>query len=49
MQICGFAVGGLLVATLSARGALLAGAAAYLIAAAVARFGLSRRPPRTAG
>src|SRR6516165_7025747 len=49
MQICGFAVGGLLVATLSARGALLAGAAAYLIAAAIARFGLSRRPPRTAG
>ena len=49
MQICGFAVGGLLVATLSARGALLAGAAAYLIAAAVARVGLSRRPPRTAG
>src|SRR5262249_56529905 len=34
MQICGFAVGGLLVATLSARGALLAGAGAYLIAAA---------------
>ena len=49
MQICGFAVGGVLVAALSARGALLAGAAAYLIAAAVARFGLSRRPPRTAG
>lgn len=49
MQICGFAVGGLLIATLSARGALLVGAAAYLIAAAIARFGLSRRPPRTAG
>jgi MFS family permease len=49
MQICGFVVGGVLVATLSPRGALLAGAAAYLIAAAVARFGLSRRLPRTAG
>jgi len=49
MQICGFAVGGVLVATLSARGALLAGAVLYLIAAAVARFGLGRRPPRTAG
>jgi predicted MFS family arabinose efflux permease len=49
MQICGFAIGGVLVATLSARGALLAGAVLYLIAAAIARFGLSRRAPRTAG
>jgi MFS family permease len=49
MQICGFAVGGLLVATLSPRGALLAGAGLYLIAAAIARFGLSRRSPRAAG
>jgi MFS family permease len=49
MQICGFAVGGALVATLSPRGALLAGAALYLIAAAIARFGLSRRPPRATG
>ena len=49
MQICGFAVGGVLVATLSPRGALLAGAVLYLIAAAIARFGLSRRAPRTAG
>jgi len=49
MQICGFAVGGVLVATLSARGALLAGAGLYLIAAAIARFSLSRRAPRTAG
>jgi MFS family permease len=48
-QICGFAVGGVLIAILSARGALLAGAAAYLAAAAIARFGLTRRPPRTAG
>jgi MFS family permease len=49
MQICGFAVGGVLVATLSARGALLAGAVLYLVAAAIARFGLSRRAPRTTG
>jgi MFS family permease len=49
MQICGFAAGGVLVAILSPRGALLAGAATYLIAAAIAQFSLSRRPPRTAG
>jgi predicted MFS family arabinose efflux permease len=49
MQICGFAVGGVLVTTLSPRGTLLAGAALYVVAAAVARFGLSRRPPRAAG
>jgi MFS family permease len=49
MQICGFAVGGALVATLSPRGTLLVGAAMYLAAAVVARFGLSRRPPRAAG
>ena len=49
MQICGFAFGGLLVAVLSPRGALLAGAVLYLAAAAVARVGLSRRPPRAAG
>jgi MFS family permease len=48
-QICGFAVGGVLIATLSARGALLAGGGAYLAAAAIARFGLSHRPPRAAG
>jgi predicted MFS family arabinose efflux permease len=49
MQICGFALGGVLVATLSARGTLVAGAVLYLAAAGVARFGLSRRPPRAAG
>ncbi len=49
MQICGFAVGGVLVTTLSPRGALLTGAALYLAAAAIARFGLTRRPARTAG
>ncbi|MFI7149606.1 MFS transporter [Nonomuraea sp. NPDC050022] len=49
VQICGYALGGVLVAVLSPRGALLTGAALYLVAAAVARFGLSRRPPRAAG
>ncbi|MFF0740076.1 MFS transporter [Streptomyces sp. NPDC004111] len=49
MQILGFAVGGLLVQALSPRGALLVGAGLYLISAAFARFGLSRRPPRAAG
>ena len=49
MQICGFAAGGVLVAILSPRGALLAGAALYLIAAAIARLRLSRRPPRSTG
>jgi len=48
-QICGFAAGGVLIATLSARGALLAGAGAYLAAAAIARLGLTRRPPRAGG
>src|SRR6185437_2721103 len=48
-QICGFAVGGILVATLSARGALLAGAGLYLAAAVTAWLWLSRRPPRAAG
>ncbi len=49
MQICGFALGGVLVTALSARGALLAGAALYLAAAVAARFGLTRRRPRAAG
>ncbi|MEV0347259.1 MFS transporter [Nonomuraea sp. NPDC050680] len=49
VQICGYALAGVLVAVLSPRGALLTGAALYLVAAAVARFGLSRRPPRAAG
>jgi MFS family permease len=49
MQICGFAVGGVLVTTMSPRGTLLAGAALYLAAAAVTRFGLNPRPPRAAG
>ncbi|MFF2960740.1 MFS transporter [Streptomyces sp. NPDC057963] len=49
MQIGGFGLGGLLVATLSARGTLLVAAALYLTGAAVARFGLARRPPRATG
>jgi MFS family permease len=48
-QICGYAAGGVLVATLSPRGALLAAAALSLAAAGAARFGLSRRAPRTSG
>ena len=43
MQICGFAVGGLLVTTLSARGTLLAGAVLHVAAAAAARAGLRSR------
>ncbi|WP_438289963.1 MFS transporter [Streptomyces sp. HUAS TT7] len=49
MQICGFAVGGILMAALSPRGTLLAGAVLYSIAAAVARLRLARRPPRVSG
>ncbi|MGW1406199.1 MFS transporter [Streptomyces sp. NPDC002403] len=49
MQIGGFALGGLLVATFSARGTLLVAAALYLTGAAVARFGLVRRAPRASG
>lgn len=49
MQIGGYATGGLLVVLLSPRGALLTGAGLYLVAAAVARLGLSRRPSRATG
>lgn len=49
MQICGFAIGGVLVTVLSPRGTLLTGAGCFLAAAVIARSGLSRRPPRTAG
>ncbi|MFJ2113270.1 MFS transporter [Streptomyces sp. NPDC087850] len=48
-QICGFAVGGALVTVLSPRGTLLVAAALYVIAAAVARWGLGPRPPRATG
>ncbi len=49
MQICGFALGGVLVAALSPRHTLLVGAALYLAAALIARAGLSPRPPRATG
>ncbi|WP_030170881.1 MFS transporter, partial [Spirillospora albida] len=49
VQVCGFAGGGVLVAVLSPRGALLTAAAAHLACAAVARLGLRARPPRAAG
>ncbi|MFV0130036.1 MFS transporter [Streptomyces sp. HMX112] len=48
-QICGFALGGVLVAALSPRGTLLTGAALYVAAALVARCGLGHRPPRASG
>ncbi|MFF9348385.1 MFS transporter [Streptomyces sp. NPDC014734] len=48
-QVGGYALGGLLLVTLSARGTLLVAAALYLTGAAVARFGLARRPPRATG
>lgn len=49
IQICGFALGGALVLVFSARGTLLLSAVLYLLAAVVARCGLSSRPPRDAG
>ncbi|MER7174399.1 MFS transporter [Streptomyces mesophilus] len=49
MQIAGFALGGVLVVTLSARGTLLVGAGLYLLSALCARFGLSHRPARAQG
>jgi MFS family permease len=48
-QVCGFAAGGVLVTFLSPRGTLVAGAALYVLAAAVTRYGLRRRAPRVAG
>jgi predicted MFS family arabinose efflux permease len=49
MQICGFALGGVFVTTLSPRGTLLAGAALDLATAVVALLGLSARRPRATG
>ncbi|MFI8005747.1 MFS transporter [Streptomyces sp. NPDC086010] len=49
VQVCGYAAGGVLVAALSPRGTLLVAAALYAAGAAAARFGLARRPARTAG
>lgn len=48
-QIAGFAAGGALIALLSPRGAVLAGAVLYLSAAILARTGLGARLPRAAG
>jgi MFS family permease len=49
MQITGYAAGGALLALLSPRASLLLSAALYEAAAAGARLGLTRRPPRAAG
>ncbi|WP_461084819.1 MFS transporter [Streptomyces deserti] len=49
MQITGFAAGGVLVAVLSPRVALLLAAALYATAALGIRLGLTRRAPRAAG
>ncbi|MFE7167109.1 MFS transporter, partial [Streptomyces sp. NPDC057616] len=49
MQIIGYAAGGVLVATLSPRAALLLSALLHLLAALVTRLGLTRRPPRATG
>jgi predicted MFS family arabinose efflux permease len=49
MQICGFAAGGVLVATLSARTTLLVSVLGYVIAAVLARLGLNSRPARATG
>ncbi len=48
-QITGYATGGLLLAVLPPRPALLLAAALYGTAALVARLGLTRRPPRATG
>ncbi|WP_327232678.1 MFS transporter [Streptomyces sp. NBC_01317] len=49
MQIAGYATGGVLLAVLSPRGALLTAAALGAASAVLAAAGLSSRPPRTAG
>lgn len=49
MQVAGFAMGGLLLTAMSPRQALLVAAGLNLVAATVARFGLTARPPRAAG
>ncbi|MGW1542224.1 MFS transporter [Streptomyces sp. NPDC002309] len=49
LQICGYALGGVLVALLSPRGALLVGALLHVAAAAATRLGLTDRPPRAVG
>lgn len=49
IQICSFALGGALVAIISARGTLLLSAVLYALAAVAAGCGLSSRSPRGAG
>ncbi|MFD9002054.1 MFS transporter [Streptomyces sp. NPDC059582] len=49
MQIAGFGVGGILLAVLSPRPALLLAAALYALSAAGLRLGLTPRRPRTTG
>lgn len=49
MQISGYALGGVLIAVLSPRQALLVSTSLYLAGAAIVRFGLTARPPRAAG
>ncbi|MEV6481273.1 MFS transporter [Streptomyces sp. NPDC051576] len=49
MQVGGFAMGGALLTLLSPRVCLLLAAALYALAALLVRFGLTARPPRTAG
>ena len=49
MQIAGFGVGGLLIALVSPRTALVLGALLCLGTALIARLGLTDRPPRAAG
>ena len=48
-QIGGFGVGGLLLAAVSPRGALIIDALSFAASAALLRFGTARRPARTAG
>ncbi|WP_435973341.1 MFS transporter [Streptomyces sp. Qhu_M48] len=48
-QIGGFVTGGVLIALLAPRGAVLVGAGLYLAAALLARLGLTGRPPRATG
>jgi predicted MFS family arabinose efflux permease len=49
MQILGFALGGTLTVLLAPRETLLVGAGLYVVAALVARWGLTARPPRASG
>jgi MFS family permease len=49
MQIVGFAVGGVLIAVASARGALLIAASLYFASVILIRFGLVDRPARASG